>query len=167
VNDSKPSKSARKRLFTDLQQLGERLIELTDSQLIEIVDEQRLVDVVREAREINSHGAMRRQKQLIGKIMRDIDAEPIRSAIDALGRQSQLDNQVFREAERWRDRMIAEGSAAIEEFRALVGDDSEALERHLRDYATAGSETTRKTAFRQIFREIYAKLPAKMQKRGL
>jgi ribosome-associated protein len=110
---------------------------------------------------------MRRQKQLIGKIMRDIDAEPIRSAIDALGRQSQLDNQVFREAERWRDRMIAEGSAAIEEFRALVGDDSEALERHLRDYATAGSETTRKTAFRQIFREIYAKLPAKMQKRGL
>jgi ribosome-associated protein len=110
---------------------------------------------------------MRRQKQLIGKIMREIDAAPIQRAIDALGRQSQLGNQVFREGERWRERMIAEGSAAVAEFRALCGDDCEALQRHLRDHATAGSETTRKTAYRQIFREIHAKLPAKMQKRSL
>ncbi|MEQ9563912.1 MAG: ribosome biogenesis factor YjgA, partial [Woeseiaceae bacterium] len=165
MNDSKPSKSARKRQFADLQQLGERLIELTDSQLTDIVKEQGLVDAVREARDIQSHGAMRRQKQLIGKIMRDIDAAPIRTAMEALGRQSQLENRSFKEAERWRDRMIAEGSPAIEEFRVLCDDDGESLERLLRDHRTAGTETTRKTAYRQIFREIHARLPAKVQKR--
>lgn len=167
MTDAKPSKSALKRQYAELQLLGERLIELTDAQLIDIVNDQRLVEEVRLARSINSHGARRRQNQLIGKIMRDIDAEPIRTAIDALGRQSQLDNRVFREAERWRDRFLAEGATAIAEFRVQAEGDSETLEMHLRDYTSATGDTAKKTAYRQIFREIHVKLLAKMQSRSL
>ena len=165
--DSKPSKSARKRKYAELQLLGEKLVELTDSQLCDIVDEPRLVDAVREARSMNSHGARRRQNQLIGKIMRDIDADPIQRALELLGRQSQRDNQVFREAERWRDRLLAEGSTGLAEFRVLVGDDCEAMEIHLRDFSSTGRDAARKTASRQIFREIHAKLLARMQSRSL
>jgi ribosome-associated protein len=165
--ESKPSKSARKREFAELQLLGEKLVELTDSQLLDIVDDQRLVDAVRDARSMNSHGARRRQNQLIGKIMRDIDAEPIQRALDSLGRRSQLDNQVFREAERWRDRLLAEGSAAIAEFRVLAGDNCETMEKHLRDFTSSSRDAVRKTASRQIFRQIHAKLLARMRSRSL
>jgi ribosome-associated protein len=167
VTDSKPSKSARKREFAELQLLGEKLVELTDGQLLDMVDDQRLVDAVRQARSMNSHSARRRQNQLIGKIMRDIDAEPIQRALESLNRQPQLDNQVFRQAERWRDRLLGEGSAAIAEFRVLAGNDCDALQKHLRDYASSNRDAARKTAARQLFREVHAKLQAKMQRRGL
>jgi ribosome-associated protein len=163
VDDSKPSKSARKRQFAELQELGELLVGLTDAKLVEIVAEPRLVEAVRHARSINAHGALRRQKQLIGKIMRDIDADPIRRAIDALDQRSQQDSRVFRDAERWRDRLCAEGAAAIVEFRALTGKDCEALAKRLQEHAAASRQTVRKTAYRQIFREIHKELLAKMQ----
>ena len=35
------------------------------------------------ARKITAHGGLYRQKQYIGKLMRKIDAEPIRAALDA------------------------------------------------------------------------------------
>lgn len=167
MTESKPSKSARKRQFVELQTLGEKLVELTDAQLLGMVDDQRLIDAVRQARSMKSHGARRRQNQLIGKIMRDIDADPIQRALEALGRQSHLDNRVFREAERWRDRLLVEGSAALAEFRVLAGDDCETLEKHLRDFSAASRDAARKTASRQIFREIHAKLLARMQNRSL
>jgi ribosomal 50S subunit-associated protein YjgA (DUF615 family) len=95
--------------------------------------------------------------------MRDIDADPIRRAIDALGQRSQQDSRVFRDAERWRDRLCAEGAAAIVEFRALTGKDCEALAKRLQEHAAASRQTVRKTAYRQIFREIHKELLAKMQ----
>jgi ribosome-associated protein len=112
VTESKPSKSALKRQFTELQVLGESLIELTDAQLTAIVADPKLIDAVRLARSTNSHGALRRQKQLIGKLMRGIDAEPVRIAIDALNRRPQADKRVFREAEAWRDRLCIPAAAA-------------------------------------------------------
>lgn len=167
MTESKPSKSARKRQYAELQTLGEKLAELTDTQLLDIIDDQRLIEAVRQARSMKSHGARRRQNQLIGKIMRDIDAEPIQHALDSLGRQSQLDNKVFKEAERWRDRLLAEGPAAIAEFRVLAGDDCEIIEKQLREFASSQRDAARKTIYRQIFREIHAKLLAKMQSRSV
>ena len=167
MTESKPSKSARKRQYAELQILGEKLLELSDGQLLDIVDDQRLVEAVRQARSMKSHGARRRQNQLIGKIMRDIDAEPIQHAIDLLGRRSQQDNQVFRESERWRDRLLVEGPAALEEFRVFAAGDCEAIEEHLRDFASTHRDAARKSASRQIFREIHRILLAKMQNRVL
>jgi ribosome-associated protein len=81
VTDLKPSKSARKREFLALQKLGEDLIELKESELREIGLDEDLLEAVLEARRIKSNGALRRQKQYIGKIMRSVDPEPIRAAI--------------------------------------------------------------------------------------
>ncbi|MDH3615393.1 MAG: DUF615 domain-containing protein [Gammaproteobacteria bacterium] len=81
MTDLKPSKSAIKREFLALQKLGEELITLQESDLRQIGLDEELLRAVLEARQIKSRGALRRQKQYIGKIMRHVDPEPIRAAI--------------------------------------------------------------------------------------
>ena len=84
MDDSKPSKSARKREYLALQKLGEELVTLRESELLSIPLDEDLLEAVQEARRIKAHGALRRQKQYIGKLMRHVDPEPINAALERL-----------------------------------------------------------------------------------
>ena len=84
MTELKPSKSARKREFLALQKLGEELIALNESDLRQIGLDEELLEAVLDARQIKSRGALRRQRQYIGKIMRHVDPEPIRAAMQRL-----------------------------------------------------------------------------------
>ena len=86
MDDLKPSKSARKREYLALQKLGEELITLKESDLDSLPLGDNLREAVMEARQIKAHGAMRRQKQYIGKLMRHIDPEPLRAEMAKLRR---------------------------------------------------------------------------------
>ena len=86
MDDLKPSKSARKREYIALQKLGEELIALKASDLDRLPLDDNLRDAVLEAKQMKAHGALRRQKQYIGKLMRHIDPEPIRSEMAKLRR---------------------------------------------------------------------------------
>ena len=86
MDDLKPSKSARKREYIALQKLGEELITLKESDLDSLPLDDNLRDAVLEARQMKAHGALRRQKQYIGKLMRNIDPEPIRAEMAKLRR---------------------------------------------------------------------------------
>ena len=86
MDDLKPSKSARKREYIALQKLGEELITLKVSDLDRLPLDDNLRDAVLEARQMKAHGALRRQKQYIGKLMRHIDPEPVRSEMAKLRR---------------------------------------------------------------------------------
>lgn len=81
MTDTKPSKSAKKREYLALQKLGEELITLRESDLDSMPLDEELRDAVLEARQMKARGALRRQKQYIGKLMRRTDAEPIRLAL--------------------------------------------------------------------------------------
>ncbi len=86
MTELKPSKSARKREYLALQQLGEELLNLKEPDLLDMQLDEELLEAVLEARHIKAHGALRRQKQYIGKLMRNIDAAPIRAALARLRR---------------------------------------------------------------------------------
>ena len=86
MDDLKPSKSARKREYIALQKLGEELIALKASDLDRLPLDDNLREAVLEAKQMKAHGALRRQKQYIGKLMRHIDPEPIRSEMAKLRR---------------------------------------------------------------------------------
>ena len=86
MTELKPSKSARKREYLALQQLGEELLTLKEPDLLGMQLDDELLDAVLEARRIKAHGALRRQKQYIGKLMRNIDPAPIRAALAQLRR---------------------------------------------------------------------------------
>lgn len=145
-----------------MQALGERLIDLTDQQLEAIDTDAELLEHVRAARKMSSHGALRRQKQLIGKKMREVDPEPIRQALTRFGRDAQLFNALFRQAEHWRDRIVETGRPALAEFATATGCASESLERCLTELHNARNERQQKHARRQLFREVHRLMTAKM-----
>lgn len=67
-----------------MQKLGESLIALKPSDLEKIPLTEELLDALHDARKISANGALRRQKQYIGKLMALVDPEPIKSALAAL-----------------------------------------------------------------------------------
>jgi len=155
VTDSKPSKSSRKRRQLELQELGEQLIVLNDTELRSLSLDERLETAVRNATRINARGALRRQKQLIGKLMRDMDPAPIRSALALLRVDEIRDKRLFAKAEKWRDRMIEDRAAALDEFASATGVDDPALRSLLAEFEVAFSERAEKTVRRKIFRRIH------------
>jgi len=116
AEDSAPSKSALKRAASAAQRLGERLIALNDAQLDALDLPERLVQAVREAQRIKSRGALSRQRQFIGRLMREIDPTAIEAALAARDAARALEARRFQRLERWRARLIAEGPAALDEL---------------------------------------------------
>ena len=115
-HDGPPSKSERKRAAHAAQDLGEALIALRERDLAALELPTALLDAVREARGIRSRAAASRQRQYIGKLMRQIDPEPIRRALAARSERDAQETQRFKLAEHWRARLIAEGEAALDEL---------------------------------------------------
>jgi ribosome-associated protein len=156
-----------KREYQALQELGEQLIELSVEKLQGIDLDDELYEAVIAARSMSSHGALRRQKQLIGKIMRRIDPAPVRAALEAIGGNDRADKRIFREAEMWRDRITTGGTADLDAWFARIGMRSESLEQEVRRLRQATGDRARKHAKRSIFREIHKELVDEMQKQAL
>lgn len=163
MSSPKPSKSARKREYLALQSLGERLIDLSPEQLGSIALDDRLREAVQKAQSMKAHGALRRQKQLIGKLMRQVDPEPIRAALDASGSEVELAKDIFRESERWRDRIATDGGTALADFFAFVGSENRELLQQSLAHDTAKDDKTRRLARRRIFSEVHRELASRMQ----
>ena len=78
---SGPSKSQRKRDMHALQELGEELVALQPARLRSLALPESLLEAIEQAQRISSREGRRRQLQLIGKLMRQVDADPIRDAL--------------------------------------------------------------------------------------
>jgi len=109
-----PSRSARKREVEALQKMGERLLQLTPAQRARIPLPDDLKRAVEDALKIKSHGALRRQRQYIGRLMREVDVEPVRAALANLDRQHGNEVHAQHRLEQWRDRLLAEGEQALD-----------------------------------------------------
>jgi ribosome-associated protein len=110
------SKSERKRQMLALQKIGEALVSLSSPQLAQIPLEWPLNDAVHEARGLKTHEAKRRQMQFIGKLMRNVDVQPIVEALDKVQLKGQYSKAKFHQVERWRDQLIAQDDDTIQEF---------------------------------------------------
>jgi ribosome-associated protein len=80
----RPSRSARKRDAEARQRLGVRLVGLREARLmaLNLGLPEALLDAIREARNIRKGPGLARQYQYIGKLMREIDPEPIEAALE-------------------------------------------------------------------------------------
>jgi len=117
--------------------------------------DQRLGDAIRAARGIKSHGALRRQKQLIGKLMRDLDVEPIRAQLLALRTDELRNKRIFATSEKWRDRIVRERMAGLDAFEAEIGATDAELRKSVAELDVAISDRDETTARRKIFRRVY------------
>ena len=112
----RPSKSARKRAAHAAQDLGEALLRLPDAELGALELPETLREALRAARRISSRAAGARQRQYIGKLMRQVDPAPIRAALAARDARDAREAERFRRIENWRERLITEGTAALAEL---------------------------------------------------
>jgi ribosome-associated protein len=112
----RPSKSARKREAAAAQDLGERLIALKEADIAALQLPEKLFDAIMLAKRINSRGGLARQRQYIGKLMRDVDPAPIEAALSEKSRGAALDAGRHKRIETWRARLLAEGPAALDEL---------------------------------------------------
>ena len=153
--DEPPSKSELKRQSRDLQDLGQALVDLPAAEFDALPVPEDLRDAIVAARRITSHGARVRQRLYIGKLLRNIDPEPIR---EALANRAEVDRQRVRREhviEAWRDRLLADEPAAWTELVAMVGADNLPQLRSLVRQARAERDAARApSAARQLFRRL-------------
>ena len=153
-----PSKSERKRAAHAAQGLGEALIRMRDAELDALGLPERVSDAIREARRITSRAAGARQRQYIGKLMRDLDLEPIRAALAARSEQHARETERFKRAEVWRERLIAEGATALDELEGWrPGLDRAQWTRRI---SAAQTERARSGGFGAAGRELFRALRA-------
>mgnify|MGYP002631813641 CR=1 FL=1 len=146
------SKSALKREMTNLQKIGENLVNLSPGKLAKIPMPEELFEAIMLARRLKNREGRRRQMQYIGKCMRSADSQEITAALESFDHQSEGFQQEQHKLEQWRDRLIAEGDRAISE---LILESPEIDRQHLRQLVRqANKEATEKkapAASRKIF----------------
>jgi ribosome-associated protein len=148
--DERPSKSQRKRDATSLQALGEELASLPPATLDALELPDRLRQALEDLGSITAHEARRRHCQFIGRLMRDVDPEPVQAFLDAHKRPTRDAARLFRVTENWRDRLVDEGDAAVAAFLAAYpGVDAAALSE-----AVTAAREARRGAPKRLFRMV-------------
>ncbi len=162
-----PSRTDRKRESTELQQLGEQLMDLRADRMARLVIPDKLVDALDEARRITNFEGKRRQLQFVGKLMRQLDPATLETVRTVLGEQhrgSASDALALHQVEQWRDRLVADDAAFSDWVQRYPQSDSQqvrALVRQVRRDAkpTVAGETPRHgKAYRELFQLVRAQL---------
>jgi len=114
--DDGKTKSQKKKEADALQKLGVKLIGWNNENLNKLPLTEPLREAIIQARSLNSHGAIRRQAQLIGKLMRSADSDAVIEAFEAIIAEEKAQTVAFHDVEIWRERLINEGRDALTAF---------------------------------------------------
>ncbi len=158
-----PSKSQVKRDMLALQALGTEIVELTDAKFASIAPilPEKLLIATTDARSIRAHGGRKRQLQYIGRLMREIDPEPIRDALALWKRHSREQAVELHQLENWRARLISEEGALGEYVAQHPGTDTQRLRALIRNTREEQARGKPPKSYRDLFRLLRdAKLAA-------
>ncbi|MGG6137601.1 ribosome biogenesis factor YjgA [Pantoea allii] len=148
------SKSEIKRDAEELKRLGAELVDLGKNSLDKIPLDERLRNEIELAQRIKKEGR-RRQLQLIGKLLRSIDVEPIRIALDKLKNRHNQQVALFHKLEMLRDRLIDEGDEAMTDVIALYPQaDRQQLRSMIRNAQKEKAGNKPPKSARQIFQYL-------------
>lgn len=127
-DDERPSKSQVKRDMLALQDLGKQLVDLPADKLVQLSLPEKLYDAIRLAQRTTSREGRRRQIHYVGKLMRAIEADPIRARLLAWEKGSREETLAMHRLEALRDHLL---------------NDDDALTRLLNDYPDADAQRLR------------------------
>ena len=153
-----PSRSQQRRDALDVLALAEKLATLSDAQLERLPIPESLLPHIVETRRISSHVARKRQTAFLAKQMRREDDEAldaIRDALDAGGEAAKQETALLHRAERWRERLLAEGDDALAELLAEFPQaDRQQLRQLVRNAVEERKRNRPPKAYRELFREV-------------
>lgn len=128
----RPSKSQVKRDMLALQDLGKQLVDLSPERLRQLPLSEKLLDAIKLAQRINSREGRRRQIHYVGKLMRDADADAIRTQIDIWENGSREATAAMHRLEAQRDLLLRDDKALTELLTQYPGADIQALRTLIR-----------------------------------
>ncbi len=175
--DTDVSRTDLKRESTELQKLGESLLNLRADLRDKLNLPDKLLEAMAEAKRITNFEGKRRQMQFVGKLMRQLDPRVLDAARAALVEQhmpSARETALLHTAEQWRDRLIADDEAVaawIKDFPQTDTQQLRALVRQARKDAipadkaavSQGLAPRQGRAYREVFqlvREMLASVDA-------
>jgi len=148
------SKTQRKREMQALQDLGEELVALGTDKLTGLDLPTRLLDAVLDAKRISKFGALRRQMQYLGRLMREADADAIRSQLDVWKGTSVAETARLHAIERWRTRLIEDELALGELLDQFPKADAQRLRTLIRNVKREVEAKKPPRNFRELFQEL-------------
>ncbi|MEH6461311.1 ribosome biogenesis factor YjgA [Chitinimonas sp. JJ19] len=152
------SKSQMKRDVEALQDLGVELIGLSKLQLKKLDLPDALLVAIKDAQKITANGAIKRQRQYIGRLMRDIDPAPIQALLDSLRGDNDKQNAWLHQLERTRDELVADDKAVaklIEEHPQIDIQQLRTMVRNARAERAAQKPPKHFRSLFQFLKELY------------
>ncbi|QSX36842.1 ribosome biogenesis factor YjgA [Shewanella sedimentimangrovi] len=116
-DDEYVSKSEHKRECDAVQELGKQLVALSKSQLDKMELDESVLDAVLATKKIKVNTeAYRRQLQFVGKVMRNVDVEPIQAALDRVLNKNNNEAAKAQIFEKHRERLLTQGDSEIQQL---------------------------------------------------
>lgn len=153
-----PSRSQNRREALEVLSLAEKLVALTEAQLARLPVPEGLLPHIRETKRITAHIAHKRQLAFLAKQMRREDdeaLEAIRDALDEDGEAARREVAAMHRVETWRERLLADGDAALAE---LLDEYPTADRQHLRQLVRSALDERKRNKPPRAFRELYREL---------
>ncbi|MCW0462508.1 hypothetical protein NB717_003576 [Xanthomonas sacchari] len=152
------SRSQQRREALEVLSLGEKLVALTPAQLAKLPVPESLLPHIAETKRITSHIAHKRQLAFLAKQMRREDEavlEAIREAMDVNSDSARREVAAMHRVEDWRERLLADGDAALAELLAEHPDaDRQRLRQLVRNAKDERLKNKPPHAYRELFREL-------------
>ncbi|AOF54092.1 hypothetical protein BKG91_00370 [Rodentibacter caecimuris] len=145
------SKSEIKRDAEELKQLGEKLVNLTKTNLTKVPLDDSLLEAIELAQRLQKE-ARRRQLQYIGKLLRGTDVEPIRESLDKIENKHNLQQAMLQKLEILRDELVEQGDTALSD---LLNEYPTADRQQLRNLIRAAQKEKAQNKPLKAYREIY------------
>lgn len=145
------SKSEIKRDAEHLKKLGENLMNLNPANLARIPLDDNIRDAIELAQRLKME-ARRRQIQYIGKLLRNIDPEPIQEALDKVENRHNQQLALLHKLEQTRDQLVAQGDLVLND---LIAEYPNLDRQHLRNLIRAAQKEKAANKPPKNYREIY------------
>lgn len=150
--DLPPSKTQLKAEADAQQALGVRLTELSKDKLVKLNLPEELFEAVLESKKITANGAIRRHRQYLGRLMREIDTAPITEQLARWDGKHTAENAYFHGLERWRDRLINDSNALSEFMELYPATDSQQLRTLIRNAQKEHAANKPPKSSRELFK---------------
>lgn len=155
----RPSRSERKREHQALQRLAARALTLPSARLGGLGLDDAVVDALRAGRAIKASAARERHVRHLANLLASSPeaATTIGAAVDRESQGHAIEVAAIHALERWRDRLLAEGDAALAEFvDAYPGADATNLRTLVRQAVKDAGTARQGAAARRLFQALKA-----------
>lgn len=156
--DEPVSKTRRKKEMHALQALGEHLVALKSAQLQQLELPDKLYDALIAAGKIKTFEARRRHMQYIGRLMREVDAAPLRQQLEKWRGNAREHQARLRLVERWRERLLADEAGLAEFQQAYPQTNVQRLRILVRNTRHEAAEGKPPRNLRALFQELQERI---------